>query len=119
MPQISGKPLAIRPVLDATVPGLPTSPVKNVSVSERERLESEWNAAAERRRKAIELETQTPLTASRVLRFELWQFGHLWQAYAYQGKKMIQLMPSPSILPSALQAAEDAMRDLAITGKML
>jgi hypothetical protein len=118
MPTSSGKPLAIRPVIDATVPGLPTSPIKNISVEQRQKLEDGWNASAEKRRLDIERENITPTAATRVLRFELWQFGRLWNAYAFLGKRMIQLMPSPSILPSALQAAEDAMRDLAVTGKL-
>ena len=118
MPQISGKPLTVRPIIDATVPGLSTSPVKNISDAERQKLVAGWDAQAEKRRLAIESESRTPASATKVLRFELWQFGHLWNGYAYIGKKMIQLMPSPSILPSALQAVEDAMRDLAVTGKL-
>ena len=110
MPQLTGKPLPVRPIMDATVPGEnTTSPVKNISAQDLARRKAGWDAQAEARRVAVEQETRTPDVASRVLRFELWQFGHLWNAYYYVGKKMVPLLPSPSLLSSAMGAIDDAM----------
>jgi hypothetical protein len=102
MPQISGKPLPVRPIIDAGMP-------KNISAVDKAKLEKKWDDAAEARRVAVENETKTPTACTRALRFELWQFGHLWNAYYFQGKKMVPLLPSPSLLSSAMGAVDDAM----------
>lgn len=106
MPQSNGVPLPVRPIIDAGVP-------KNISASDRAELQKKWNALAEKRRMAVELETHSPTEATRVLKFELRQFGRHWQAYVREGGKLTPLLASPSLVSSALDVLYDAMLDQA------
>ena len=54
MPQSSGVPLPVRPIIDAGMP-------KNISAADRRKLEEKWAAQAEARRVAVEKETRSPL----------------------------------------------------------
>ena len=86
---------------------------KNISASDKTKLEKKWDDAAEARRIAIEKETMTPLQPSKVLRFELKRFGRHWNSYALDGKHMAPLLPSPSLLSSAIDALYDEMLEQA------
>jgi hypothetical protein len=110
MPQLSGKPLPVRPVIDATVPGEnESSPVKNISAQELARRKSVWNAQAEARRVAVEKETRTPVEATAVFKFQIKRFGKHYNSYTLENNRWIELLPSPSLLSSAVDALYDEM----------
>ena len=110
MPQVTGKPLPVRPIIDATVPGEnESSPVKNISAEELARRKAGWNAAAEARRVAVEHETATPTEPTRELKFKLRQYGRHWNAAVLENNKWTEILPSPSLLSSAVDALYDVM----------
>lgn len=98
-------------VIDATVPGSQNSPVKNISDEEKKRIIDKWDQEAEDRKAAVARETATPAKPTKVLVFELHQYGRYWQAFAVDGKRKerVPLLGAPSLLASALDALEDAM----------
>lgn len=102
MAQQSGKPLPVRPIISAGIP-------QNISAVDKARLESGWNAKALARQDAITKETAVPTAPSLTLRFELKKFGRFWNAYALDGKRMAALLPTPSLMSSAIDACYDAM----------
>ena len=107
MPQISGKPLPVRPIIDAGMP-------KNISAADKIKLEKKWNDAAEARRVAVEKETRTPIEATRELKFKLRQYGRHWNAAVLENNKWTEILPSPSLLSSAVDALYDVMLEQAV-----
>ena len=106
MPQSNGVPLPVRPVIDAGMP-------KNISASDKRKLEQKWDAAAEARRVAVEQETLTPTEATQILKFQLKRFGKHWNSYALENNHWTELLPSPSLLSSAVDALYDVMLEQA------
>lgn len=102
--QIQTKPQPAKSVISASVP-------KNISAQERAKLEAGWEQKAKERAEAVERENKAPSEATRVLRFELRQFGRHWNAYVGDGKKWKALLGSPSLLESAVMLLQDAMHD--------
>lgn len=82
---------------------------KNISAADRKTLENKWAEEARLRNEAVAKETAVPAISSKTLRFELRKFGRHWNAYAFDGKKMVALMATPSLLTSAMEAIDDAM----------
>jgi hypothetical protein len=104
MPQISTRPQDARKVIDA---GLP----KNISEADRKKLEAGWNQQAADRAAAIAAETRTPTEPSLVLVYELRKFGRHWNAYVRKNRKLIPLLPAPSLKSSAIDALIYRMED--------
>jgi len=102
MPQSSGVPLPVRPIIDAGMP-------KNISAVDKAKLEAKWDAAAEARRLAVEHETATPTEATAVFKFQLKRFGRHYNSYTLEENKWTALLPSPSLLSSAVDALYDEM----------
>lgn len=102
--QISTKPQETKPLVPATMP-------QNISAADRAALIASWEAKAAARNEIIAKEYQTPTEPNLTLRFELKRFGKHWQAYAMSknGKRMVSLMPSVSLLSSALNAMNEEM----------
>ena len=106
MPQSSGVPLPVRPIIDAGMP-------KNISAVDKQKLEQKWNDAAEARRVAVEHETATPTEPTRELKFKLRQYGRHWNAAVLENNKWTEILPSPSLLSSAVDALYDVMLEQA------
>ena len=106
MPQSSGVPLPVRPIIDAGMP-------KNISAVDKAKLEAKWDAAAEARRVAVEHETATPTEPTRELKFKLRQYGRHWNACVLENNKWTEILPSPSLLSSAVDALYDVMLEQA------
>lgn len=114
MPQIQTKPQPAKPVIDATVPvENPTSPIKNISDKDLKHLHDGWDQKAEVRKEAVARETALPTEPSVVMRFELRKYGRHWNGYLIEGKKSTPLLVAPSLLVSALDAIDDAIRERA------
>ena len=104
--QSSGVPLPVRPIIDAGMP-------KNISAADKLKLEKKWDDAAEARRVAVERETLTPTEPTRELKFKLRQYGRHWNAASLENNKWTELLPSPSLLSSAVDALYDVMLEQA------
>lgn len=100
--QISTKPQETKPLIPATMPS-------NISAADKTALIASWEAKAAARNEIIAKEYETPAEPNLVLKFELRRFGKHWQAYAMDGKRMRALMPSVSLLSSALTVIGDEM----------
>lgn len=102
--QIETKPKETKKLVPATMPD-------NISAADKAALLADWEAQAVARNAAIAKEYQTPTEPNLTLRFELKRFGKHWQAYAMSknGKRMQALMPSVSLLSSALMTLGDEM----------
>lgn len=109
MPQAPAKPVAAKKLIDATVPGTPTSPIQNISDVDKKKLIDMWDQQASDRAANVAREAKVSEKPTRVLRFELHQYGRYWQAFVLDGKKMSPLLGAPSLLSSALDSLEDAM----------
>lgn len=103
------KPAVAKKLIDATVPGSQGSPVQNISESDKQKLIDEWNRQAAERAAMVARENAPPTKPTRILTFQLHQYGRYWQAFVLDGKKMSPLLGAPSLLSSALDALEDAM----------
>ena len=106
MPQSSGVPLPVRPIIDAGMP-------KNISAIDKRKLEAGWDAQAEARRVAVEKETRTPTEPTRELKFKLRQYGKHWNSCILENNRWVELLPSPSLLSSAVDALYDVMLEQA------
>ncbi len=106
--QISTKPQEAKKLVSATMP-------QNISAEDKAALLAKWEAQAAERNATIAREYATPTESSVTLKFELRKFGRMWQAYipSKTGKRMVGLLPSPSLLSSALARLGDEMQSLA------
>jgi len=86
---------------------------KNISAADKLKLEKKWDDAAEARRVAVEKETLTPTEPTRELKFKLRQYGKHWNAASLENNKWTELLPSPSLLSSAVDALYDVMLEQA------
>jgi len=110
MPQINTTPKPTKPLIDATIPGSPFSPVRNISDEDKRKYLDAAELAAQKRNDAVALETSSPKVSSLTLTFQLKKFGKHWQGYAPAGQgKMKPLLAAPSLLISALDALADEM----------
>lgn len=109
MTQAPAKPVEAKKIIDATVPGTQGSTVKNISDADKQKILDGWDQQAADRAAAVARETAMPTKPTRVLTFQLHQYGRYWQAFVLDGKKMSPLLGAPSLLSSALDALEDAM----------
>lgn len=107
MPQVDNtKAFETRKIIDAGIP-------KNISASDLAKLQSKWDEQARVRREAVERETAIPINPSKIIRFELRKFGRHWNAYLVENKRSTALMPTPSLLSSAMEAMEESIVDQA------
>lgn len=109
MPQINTTPKPTKPLIDATIPGSPFSPIRNISDVDKQKYLDDAELASMDRAERVAKETATPKTASLTLTFQLKKFGKHWQGYAPDGKGFKPLLPAPSLLISALDALADEM----------
>lgn len=118
MPQAPSKPSPTKAVIDASVPGSHNSPIKNISDADKKKIIDGWDKQAAKRAADVARESATPEKPTKVLKFELHQYGRYWQAFVIEDGKphkgqpvklSTPLLGSPSLLSSALDALEDAM----------
>ena len=109
MPQINTTPKPTKPLIDATIPGSPFSPVRNISDADKKKYLDDAELAAMERQDRVDKETASPVVPSKELTFKLKKFGKHWQAYAMDGKTFKPLLAAPSLLISALDALSDEM----------
>lgn len=107
--QINTQPKPTKPLIDATIPGSPFSPVRNISDGDKRKYLDDMELAAMARQELVDKETASPSVASKELTFKLKKFGKHWQAYAPDGKTFKPLLAAPSLLISALDALADEM----------